>query len=61
MIEVTGEGARFWPRWRGPSGQGSWRPASTPTLVADDQRQVARADSGRRQFVADRLGLIASY
>ena len=22
MIEVTGEGARFWPRWRGPSGQG---------------------------------------
>ncbi len=22
MIEVTGEGARYWPRWRGPSGQG---------------------------------------
>ena len=22
MVEVTGEGARFWPRWRGPSGQG---------------------------------------
>lgn len=22
MIEVTGEGAQFWPRWRGPSGQG---------------------------------------
>jgi outer membrane protein assembly factor BamB len=22
MIEVTGEGAKFWPRWRGPSGQG---------------------------------------
>ena len=22
MIEVTGEGARFWSRWRGPSGQG---------------------------------------
>jgi outer membrane protein assembly factor BamB len=22
MVEVGGEGARFWPRWRGPSGQG---------------------------------------
>jgi outer membrane protein assembly factor BamB len=22
MIPVTGEGAKYWPRWRGPSGQG---------------------------------------
>ncbi len=22
MIEVVGEGANYWPRWRGPSGQG---------------------------------------
>lgn len=22
MIEVGGEGAKYWPRWRGPSGQG---------------------------------------
>ncbi|OFW40224.1 MAG: hypothetical protein A3J29_08630 [Acidobacteria bacterium RIFCSPLOWO2_12_FULL_67_14b] len=22
MLEVTGEGAKYWPRWRGPSGQG---------------------------------------
>src|SRR5687768_18586026 len=22
MIEVEGEGARYWSRWRGPSGQG---------------------------------------
>lgn len=22
MIEVLGEGAKYWPRWRGPSGQG---------------------------------------
>jgi outer membrane protein assembly factor BamB len=22
MIEVEGDGARYWPRWRGPSGQG---------------------------------------
>ena len=22
MIEVTGDGAKYWPRWRGPTGQG---------------------------------------
>jgi outer membrane protein assembly factor BamB len=22
MVEVVGEGAKYWPRWRGPSGQG---------------------------------------
>jgi len=22
MVDVSGQGARFWPRWRGPSGQG---------------------------------------
>ena len=22
MVEVTGEAAKYWPRWRGPSGQG---------------------------------------
>ncbi len=26
MIEVAGEGARFWSRWRGPSGQGHVSP-----------------------------------
>ncbi len=38
MIDVTGPGASFWPRWRGPSGQGvvatgayadRWTPASS--------------------------------
>jgi len=28
MIEVTGEGAKFWPRWRGPSGQGLVAPGN---------------------------------
>jgi outer membrane protein assembly factor BamB len=37
MIEVSGEGARYWSRWRGPSGQGvvapgryanTWSPSS---------------------------------
>ena len=30
MIEVAGEGAKYWPRWRGPSGQGNV-PAGTYT------------------------------
>jgi outer membrane protein assembly factor BamB len=38
MIEVVGEGAKYWPRWRGPSGQGmvaagqftdKWSPATS--------------------------------
>ena len=37
MLEVVGEGAKYWPRWRGPSGQGQvaagpytekWAPAT---------------------------------
>jgi outer membrane protein assembly factor BamB len=28
MIEVTGDGARYWPRWRGPSGQGHSAPGT---------------------------------
>jgi outer membrane protein assembly factor BamB len=26
MVTVTGEGAKYWPRWRGPSGQGNVAP-----------------------------------
>lgn len=26
LIPVTGEGAKYWPRWRGPSGQGQVAP-----------------------------------
>ena len=38
MVEVVGEGAKYWPRWRGPSGQGQvpagqytdkWSPATS--------------------------------
>jgi outer membrane protein assembly factor BamB len=38
MLEVVGEGAKYWPRWRGPSGQGmvpagnytdKWSPATS--------------------------------
>jgi indolepyruvate ferredoxin oxidoreductase len=29
MVEVTGDGARYWSRWRGPSGQGIAAPGKT--------------------------------
>ena len=28
LIAVTGEGAKYWPRWRGPSGQGHAQPGA---------------------------------
>ena len=37
MIEVTGDGAKYWPRWRGPSGQGLVAPGQyTETWNAID-------------------------
>ena len=30
MVELTGEGAKYWPRWRGPSGQGIVSTGSYP-------------------------------
>ena len=56
MIEVAGEGAKYWPRWRGPSGQGHVPGGQyTDKWSPDDQRvEVDRARP--RQLVADRLG-----
>jgi outer membrane protein assembly factor BamB len=41
MIEVDGDGARYWPRWRGPSGQG---------LVADGAYTDAWSATSRVQW-----------
>ena len=41
MIEVEGDGARYWPRWRGPSGQG---------LVADGAYTDAWSPTSRVQW-----------
>ena len=41
MIAVEGDGARFWPRWRGPSGQG---------LVADGAYTDAWSPTSRVQW-----------
>jgi outer membrane protein assembly factor BamB len=35
MITVAGEGAKYWPRWRGPSGQGHVAGANYPDTWSD--------------------------
>jgi outer membrane protein assembly factor BamB len=66
MIEVAGDGAKFWPRWRGPSGQGlvaagkytnSWTPTSNVKW------RVALPGSGNSSPIvwADRILLTTAY
>lgn len=37
MIEETGDAARYWPRWRGPSGQGQVDGGGYPDTWSDQQ------------------------
>ena len=37
MVEVTGEGATYWSRWRGPSGQGLVKEASYTDTWSDTE------------------------
>jgi outer membrane protein assembly factor BamB len=37
MLTVTGEGAKYWPRWRGPSGQGYAAPGKYVNTWAPDR------------------------
>src|SRR5687768_15782692 len=49
MLPVTGEGARFWPRWRGPSGQGMVAPgkyANTWSPTSNVKWRVAVPGTG---------------
>lgn len=43
MIAVEGEGARYWPRWRGPSGQGVADGAGYPDQWSATRNIVWRA------------------
>ena len=44
MIAVTGEGANYWPRWRGPSGQGHVVGTNYVDTWSNTQNVVWRAD-----------------
>jgi outer membrane protein assembly factor BamB len=37
MLSVTGEGAKYWPRWRGPSGQGYVSPGKYANTWGPDR------------------------
>jgi len=62
MVEVTGEGAKFWPRWRGPSGQGLVAPgkyANTWSATSNIKWRVAVPGAGNSSPIvwADRIYL----
>lgn len=44
MVAVTGEGANYWPRWRGPSGQGHVAGTTYVDTWSNTQNVVWRAD-----------------
>lgn len=44
MIAVDGEGARYWPRWRGPSGQGVVDGTSYPDRWSETTNVVWRTE-----------------
>jgi outer membrane protein assembly factor BamB len=65
MIEVGGDGARFWPRWRGPSGQGLVAPgkyANTWSPTANVKWKVRVPGEGNSSPIVwgDRIYLTAS-
>ena len=42
MVAVEGEGAKYWPRWRGPSGQGVATGSGYPDTWSDTQNVLWR-------------------
>jgi len=42
MVPVEGEGAGYWPRWRGPSGQGVVEDAAYPDVWSDSENVTWR-------------------
>ena len=56
MVAVEGEGAKYWPVWRGPSGQGLVDRHVPGHVVGDGERRLEEAGAGPRQLVAHRVG-----
>ena len=66
MIAVEGEGAKYWPRWRGPSGQGYAATGGYPDTWSATQNVAWRtAVPGRGNSSpivwADRIFLTTAY
>lgn len=66
MVTETGEGARFWPRWRGPSGQGLVAPgkyANTWSPTSNVKWRVPVEGSGNSSPIVwgDRIYLTTAH
>jgi outer membrane protein assembly factor BamB len=66
MIEVTGEGAKYWPRWRGPSGQGFVAPGKyantwSPTRNVKWRVQVPGQGNSSPIVWGDRIFLTTAH
>ncbi len=66
MIEVTGEGAKYWPRWRGPSGQGMVTPGKysntwTPSTMVKWKIALPGAGNSSPIVWGDRIYLTTAY
>ena len=62
MVEVTGDGVKFWPRWRGPSGQGIVAPGNytnwwSPTAKIKWRTQVPGSGNSSPIVWGDRVYL----
>jgi len=66
MIIVEGEGADYWPRWRGPSGQGYVKGSGYPDTWSDTENvlwKVSVPGNGNSSPIvwADRIFLTTAY
>src|SRR6185436_21155050 len=66
MIEVDAAGARYWPRWRGPSGQGLAADGAYPDRWSPSQNIAWRVPVGGRGNSSpivwgDRIFLTTAY
>lgn len=66
MVEVTGEGRQYWPRWRGPSGQGLAVDSGYPDTWSDRENvlwkvKVPGRGNSSPVIWGDRIFLTTSY
>ena len=66
MVEVTGEGRQYWPRWRGPSGQGLAVDSGYPDTWSEGENVLWKVEvpgSGNSSPViwGDRIFLTTAY
>src|SRR5205807_245969 len=66
MVPPPGDGAKYWPRWRGPSGQGVVEPGGYPDRWSDTDNVLWKVDLPGRGNSSpiiwnDRLFLTTSF